>query len=115
MDLLIMASVPALMLFLALFLFSDKKKIKLIEGGIYSIKNNKGQYGMMKLLKIDDQILHCLIYRQLFEKRPQTIDIAVLKRSPRYRRIPRNSIGNWFATLMGKGRVLESELEHCIS
>ena len=44
-----MASVPALMLFIALVLFSEKKGLKIVEGGLYTIKNAKGQYGMLKV------------------------------------------------------------------
>ena len=109
-----MASVPALMLFISLMLFSDKKTLKLVEGGIYSIKNSKGQFGMMKILKIEDQIMHSLVFRQLFDSRPKKVEYSALSSKPRYIRIDRKMISKWYAKLLGTTGVDSNEISQYI-
>ncbi len=110
MDLLIMASVPAVMLFLSLVLFSEKKSLKIVEGGLYSIKNAKGQYGMLKILKIEDSILHSIVFRQLFHARPRRVDFSALSTRPRYVKIERRKFGKWYAELLGTMDVKPREI-----
>ena len=47
-------------------------------GGIYSINDGTGRYGVVKLLAQADGICHVRLYRQRFSTRPATIDVASL-------------------------------------
>jgi len=55
-----------------------KSSAKLEIGGIYSIDNGDGHYGVAKLLAYGDGICHVRIYAQKFESRPATVDVSTL-------------------------------------
>ncbi|MCR9251847.1 MAG: hypothetical protein NXI20_15580 [bacterium] len=111
MDLIIMASVPALMLFISLILFSEKKGLKVVEGGLYTIKNAKGQYGMLKVLKIEDNsVLHSLVFRQMFHTRPKRVQFSALSTKPRYIKIEKRKFSKWYAELLGTMEVKPREI-----
>ena len=55
-----------------------KSSAKLEAGGIYSINNGDGHFGVAKLLAYGDGICHVRIYAQKFESRPTTIDVSTL-------------------------------------
>jgi hypothetical protein len=47
-------------------------------GGIYSIADGNGRYGVVKLLVHSDGICHVRVYKQKFPSRPCTVNIANL-------------------------------------
>jgi hypothetical protein len=47
-------------------------------GGIYSIDEGNGLFGIVKLLVRADGICHVRVYKQKFSARPVTIDLATL-------------------------------------
>ena len=51
---------------------------KLEVGGLYSINNGDGQFGVAKLLAHGDGICHVRIYAQKFATRPATVDLSTL-------------------------------------
>jgi hypothetical protein len=55
-----------------------KPSVKLEVGGIYSINNGDGLYGIAKLLAHADGICHVRIYAQKFELRPASVDLSSL-------------------------------------
>src|SRR5215471_17939844 len=55
-----------------------KQSMKLEVGGLYSIENGDGRYGVAKLLAYGDGICHVRIYAQKFQTRPTTVDISTL-------------------------------------
>ena len=55
-----------------------KSSAKLEVGGLYSINNGDGQFGVAKLLAYGDGICHVRIYAQKFATRPATVDISSL-------------------------------------
>jgi hypothetical protein len=55
-----------------------KSVAKLEVGGIYSINNGDGHYGVAKLLAYGDGICHVRIYAQKFDSRPVTVDASSL-------------------------------------
>jgi len=55
-----------------------KSAAKLEVGGVYSINNGDGKYGVAKLLAYGDGICHVRIYAQKFESRPVTVDPSSL-------------------------------------
>jgi hypothetical protein len=64
---------------LAAFLVACRESsMKLEVGGVYSINNGGGQFGVAKLLDYGDGICHVRVYAQKFSTRPATIDIPTL-------------------------------------
>ena len=55
-----------------------KSSAKLEVGGLYSINNGDGRFGVAKLLAYGDGICHVRIYAQKFESRPTTIEVSTL-------------------------------------
>lgn len=55
-----------------------KSSVKLEVGGLYSINNGDGQFGVAKLLAYGDRICHVRIYAQKFPSRPATVEISTL-------------------------------------
>ncbi len=55
-----------------------KPSPKFQAGGIYSIDNGDGSYGVVKLLVYENDIFHVAIYKQKFQTRPEKIDISRL-------------------------------------
>jgi hypothetical protein len=60
------------------FVACRKSSAWLQAGGIYSIANGDGGYGVVKLLVFEDGICHVRIYKQKFQSRPGTIDVNSL-------------------------------------
>jgi hypothetical protein len=67
---------------LALSLFcvaaSCHRSNDLVVGGIYSIVDGGGRFGVVKLLARDDGICHVRIYKQKFASRPEKVDPSEL-------------------------------------
>lgn len=47
-------------------------------GGIYSTADDKGGYGVVKLLAHADGVCHVRVYKQKFQSRPTTVDVGSL-------------------------------------
>jgi len=62
----------------AVFVACRKPSVKLEVGGIYSINNGDGHYGVAKLLAHADGICHVRIYAQKFDSRPANVDLSHL-------------------------------------
>jgi hypothetical protein len=61
-----------------LFIARRKSSPNLMEGGIYSTSDGSSGFSIVKLLKRERGICHICIYKQKFQSRPATIDIASL-------------------------------------
>jgi len=48
------------------------------EGGIYSIDNGNGKFGIAKILKVEPGIVHVRIYKNKFEPRPTSVNVEEL-------------------------------------
>jgi len=55
---------------------SNQPKIR--AGSICTVENGDGKFGIVKILVIDDEIIHVKIYKNQFDKRPSKIDIKTL-------------------------------------
>jgi hypothetical protein len=49
-----------------------------IEGGLYSTRNDDGTFGIIKILKLDDQGVHVRVYSNRFDSHPATLDESTL-------------------------------------
>ena len=47
-------------------------------GGVYSINNGNGEYGIAKVLLVKDDLVHIKLYNNTFSKRPKDIDKSIL-------------------------------------
>lgn len=64
---------------IAVLLFARRKSSATFEvGGIYSIDEGGGRYGVVKLLVHAAGICHVRVYKQNYSARPATIDVASL-------------------------------------
>ncbi len=50
----------------------------MIEGGVYSIDNGDGKFGIVKILKLDPGIVHVRVYKNKFATRPTSISLDEL-------------------------------------
>ena len=50
----------------------------LVAGGLYSVVWD-GDFRVVKVLAVDDDVVHLRIYRNTFETRPADVDISMLK------------------------------------
>ncbi|MBI3410322.1 MAG: hypothetical protein HY040_18440 [Planctomycetes bacterium] len=48
------------------------------EGGIYSIDNGDGKYGVVKILKLEPGVVHVRVYKNKFAARPNSIKVEEL-------------------------------------
>src|SRR5947207_9603396 len=47
-------------------------------GGIYSVENDNGRFGVVKILALEPSIVHIRIYTNSFATRPERIDPSTL-------------------------------------
>ena len=52
---------------------------KFREGDLCSVESGDGTYGVVKILKLELEIVHIRLYRNKFEERPRAIDPATLE------------------------------------
>ena len=48
------------------------------EGGIYSIDNGDGKFGVVKILKLEPGIVHVRVYKNKFASRPTSVNLDEL-------------------------------------
>jgi len=48
-----------------------------IEGGLYIIKSKSG-FGILKVLRVEDDVVHIRVYKNKYEKVPARVDTATL-------------------------------------
>ena len=65
---------------------------KLVEGGLYSNRNESGTYSVLKILKLDDNGVHVRLYSNQFDKHPESLDETALHLSGINRK-PNESLG----------------------
>ena len=65
---------------------------RLIEGGLYSTKNENGNYSVLKILKLDPQGVHVRMYSNQFAEHPSKIDESELYMAG-FNRKPNESLG----------------------
>ncbi len=47
-------------------------------GGLYSIDNGDGRFGIAKILALDEMAVHVRLYKNKFSSRPQTVESDTL-------------------------------------
>jgi hypothetical protein len=92
------------------------------EGGVYSVKEEDGTYGAIKILKIDDQGVHIRQYSNQFLERPASVDSSTLYMAGIHRKpneklglghtpISNESFANWQIQLIHVEPTTDEELE----
>jgi hypothetical protein len=90
------------------------------EGGIYSIDNGNGSFGIVKILKLDPGIVHVRVYRNTFPFRPFAINTHELTLGrvddPQgfgmgHLPMSEASFRSWNAALLAETAVSQEELE----
>jgi hypothetical protein len=62
----------------ALIMWSRRGSDKPAVGGIYSTTDGKGSYSIVKVLAHGDGVTHIRLYKQKYQSRPATVDVAAL-------------------------------------
>jgi hypothetical protein len=90
------------------------------EGGIYSIDNGDGKFGIVKILKLESGIVHVRIYKEKFATRPESIKVEQLSLGSikdkdgfgiGHLPISKNDFTGWKAVFLCETEVKEDELE----
>ena len=110
MNIFIMASVPALMLIISLSVFARGKKTKFINGGIYSIKHQKGYYGVLKIINTTQYEVGVMIYTKVFQNRPHSARLEAIIEEPKFTDVNKGTLESWEPQLIGKADVKDQEI-----
>ncbi len=51
---------------------------ELTVGGLYSVNDGEGDYGVAKILALDEEAVHLRLYKNKFSSHPSTIDSSTL-------------------------------------
>jgi hypothetical protein len=90
------------------------------EGGVYSIDNGDGKFGIVKILKLEPGIVHVRVYKNKFASRPASIRLDELSLGSikdkdgfgiGHLPISDNDFKGWKAILLTKAGVNAEELE----
>jgi hypothetical protein len=88
-------------------------------GDVYSVKDGKGRFAVVKVLAADDDAIHLCLYSQRFETRPSSIrseDLAVLPPGEGdglgilHLPMPVNAFNGWKPQLLLRTSVTDDEL-----
>jgi hypothetical protein len=92
----------------------------MMEGGIYSIDNGDGKFGVVKILKLEPGIVHVRVYKNKFASRPTSVKVDDLSLGNikdkdgfgmGHLPISENDFKAWKAALLAKTEVKADELE----
>lgn len=94
----------------------------LVEGGLYSTRDEKGAYAVIKILKLDDVGVHIRLYSNQFTEHPTTLDestlyMAGVDHGPNeslgmgHLPVSRESFAQWGARFIKTVDVTEDELD----
>jgi hypothetical protein len=90
------------------------------EGGVYSIDNGDGKFGVVKILKVEPGIVHVRVYKNKYSARPSTIKLDDLSMGSikdkdgfgmGHLPISEKDFTGWKAVLLTKTEVKDEELD----
>ena len=90
------------------------------EGGIYSIDNGDGKFGVVKILKLEPGIVHVRVYKNKFASRPSSVKLDELSLGSvkdkdgfgmGHLPISERDFKGWKAVLLMQSEVKADELE----
>lgn len=95
---------------------------QLQEGGVYSVKEEDGTYGVIKILKMDNHGVHVRQYSNQFLEHPNSVDSAALYMAGIHRKpdeklglghtpISNESFAGWQIRLIQVEQTTDEELE----
>lgn len=89
-------------------------------GGLYSIANGNGKFGVVKILVLEPDAVHVRIYKQTFSARPEVIDPKSLTLggiddkdgfSIGHMPLSRQTFASWDPIFLSQQSVTDNELE----
>ncbi|HEY1375981.1 MAG TPA: hypothetical protein VGF55_04270 [Gemmataceae bacterium] len=92
----------------------------MIEGGVYSIDNGDGTFGVVKVLKLEPGVVHIRVYRNKYAARPTSVELSDLSLGGfddpggfgvGHLPISANNVAGWRPVLLAETQVAEDELE----
>lgn len=113
-------SLQIMLLMALLFASCRRHESAWVPGGIYSISNGDGSFGVVKVLAIDPGAVSIRIYQESFPERPDQIDPAALSLGSAesedgmgigHLPLSPRDFALWFPVLILKADVAENELE----
>ena len=114
---------PRLCVIVSLFsLLLGCSRDKLVEGGLYYTRGEKGGYTVLKILKIDDRGVHVRLYSNHFPVPPMRVDESTLYMAGMDRKaeealgmghlpISKGSFAGWGTVLIQRSTVQPNELD----
>jgi len=94
-------------------------KTELSIGGLYSIDNGDGSFGIAKILALDETAVHIRLYKNKFSSRPQTIEPDTLSLGGissgesfgiGHMPLSQEGFANWQPVFISQSPVTEEEL-----
>lgn len=83
----------------------------LTEGGIYTQKQGILNWGVFKILKLDEEIAHLRLFKNRFWRRPDSSVVPRLDWSVGHVPISRANVESWRVHLLATENVSDEELE----
>jgi hypothetical protein len=80
-------------------------------GGIYSYQGGDGSFGILKVLSNQDGMVDTVLYKNRFEKVPETIDPKTLEVAIKHEILSEAGFGEWQAKLLTEQPVTEAETQ----
>ena len=71
-------SLYALVILISIVIMSCVSQPKIKVGSICTLEDGDGKFGIVKVLVIEDEIIHLKIYKNKYDKRPSKIDLRTL-------------------------------------
>ena len=116
-----MRSLPVILVLLLAFL-AGYARTELVVGGLYYVRDEKGAYSVLKILRTDNMGVHVRIYSNQFSAPPTQVDEGALYvagpngkpgEPPGMAHVPvlRQNFRRWNATFFQQSRVKSTELD----
>jgi hypothetical protein len=105
---------------MAFILAGCTSKPDLIVGGVYTIDNGDGSFGVAKILVLDAEIVHVRVYKNKWLNRPALIDLSILSLGSIHDKdgfgighlpLSRKAFLSWNPQLIAKQNVSNDELD----
>jgi hypothetical protein len=91
-----------------------------IAGGLYTIDNGDGSFGIAKILALDDELIHVKVYKNKWTNRPSSVDLSSLSMGSisdkdgfgiGHLPLGRKTFLNWKPVLVAQQPISEDELD----
>ncbi len=110
----ILIILTAMLIASVFFVFKHKKRnsVKPFSGGVYTIKNKKGKFQIIKVLALSKKgFAHYLIYPIELSFRPETLQISVMADKPDHTKIEINKFHKHAPKMIGRIKINSREIQ----